>query len=62
MLTISTLVPLVLCNYQVSPPYDVSDTTALQGLRIIVEALGSLVAHGKMGAHKHIIDKPFVPF
>jgi hypothetical protein len=49
-------------DYQVSPPYDVSDTTALQGLRIIVEALGSLVAHGKMGAHKHIIDKPFVPF
>ncbi|CAM9153080.1 unnamed protein product [Phaeothamnion confervicola] len=47
---------------EVSPPYDVSDTTSLQGLRIIVEALGSLVAHGKMGAHKHIIDKEFVPF
>ncbi|CAM9826845.1 unnamed protein product, partial [Choristocarpus tenellus] len=47
---------------EVSPPYDVSDTTALQGLRIIVEALGSLVSHGKMGAHKHIIDKEFTPF
>ena len=28
------------------------------GVRIIVETLGSLVAHSKMGAHKSIIDKP----
>lgn len=47
---------------QVSPPYDVSDTTSLQALRIIVEAIGSVVSHGKMGAHKHIIDKEFTPF
>lgn len=46
---------------EVSPPYDHADITALMALRIIVDTLGSLVAHGKMGAHKHIIDKPFVP-
>jgi agmatinase len=23
-----------------------------------VEALGSMLAHGKLGSHKHIIDKP----
>jgi agmatinase len=43
---------------EVSPPYDTSDITALFGVRIVVEALGSLVAHGKLGAHKLIIDKP----
>lgn len=47
---------------EVSPPYDVSDITSLMALRLIVDVLGSMVAHGKMGAHKHIIDKPFVPF
>lgn len=47
---------------EVSPPYDVSDITSLMALRIIVDALGSMVAHGKMGSHKHIIDKEFVPF
>lgn len=47
---------------QVSPPYDVSDTTSLQALRLIVEMMGSVVAHGKMGAHKSIIDKEFVAF
>jgi len=46
---------------EVSPPYDHADITALMGLRLIVEALGSMVSHGKMGAHKSIIDKPFVP-
>lgn len=45
-----------------SPPYDVSDTTSLQALRLIVETMGSMVAHGKMGAHKPIIDKEFVAF
>jgi len=24
----------------------------------VVEALGSLVAHGKLGGHKRLIDKP----
>ena len=47
---------------EVSPPYDVSDITSLMALRICVDALGSMVANGKMGAHKHIIDKEFVPF
>ena len=35
-----------------------SDITALFGVRVVVEALGSLVAHGKLGAHKALIDKP----
>ncbi len=43
---------------EVSPPYDTSDITALVGVRVVVEVLGALVAHGKMGAHKAIIDKP----
>ena len=43
---------------EVSPPYDTSDITALFGTRVVVEALGSLVAHGKLGSHKHLIDKP----
>lgn len=47
---------------EVSPPYDVSDITALMGLRICVDVMGSMVAHGKMGKHKHIIDKEFVAF
>ncbi len=43
---------------EVSPPYDTSDITSLFGVRVIVDALGALVAHGKLGAHKPIIDKP----
>jgi agmatinase len=43
---------------EVSPPYDTSDITALMGTRVIVDVLGSLVAAGKMGAHKRHIDKP----
>ena len=43
---------------EVSPPYDTSDITALVGVRVVVEVLGSLVAHGKLGAHKALIDKP----
>src|SRR6202035_3784341 len=43
---------------EVSPPYDTSDITALLGVRVVVEALGSLVAHGKLGAHRQLIDKP----
>jgi len=39
-------------------PYDCSDITALLATRVIVDVLGTLVSHGKMGAHKHIIDKP----
>ncbi len=40
---------------EVSPPYDTSDITALLGVRAIVDVLGTLVAHGKMGSHKHMI-------
>lgn len=43
---------------EVSPPYDTSDITALFGLRVVVEVLGSLVEHNKLGTHKAIIDKP----
>jgi agmatinase len=47
---------------EVSPPYDHADITSLMALRIIVDALGSMVSHGKLGEHKKIIDKPFTPF
>lgn len=47
---------------EVSPPYDHADITSLMALRICVDALGSMVAHDKIGLHKDIIDKPFVPF
>ena len=47
---------------EVSPPYDHADITSLMGLRIVVDALGSMVSHGTMGKHKSIIDKEFTPF
>lgn len=43
---------------EVSPPYDQSEITALFGVRVIVDVLGSLLAHGRMGKHKSIIDRP----
>ncbi|MCS6878061.1 MAG: agmatinase family protein [Geminicoccaceae bacterium] len=43
---------------EVSPPYDTSDITALLAVRVVVEALGAMVAHGTLGAHKAIIDRP----
>ena len=43
---------------EVSPPYDTSDITSLFGVRVIVDALGTLVAHGKLGAHRSIVDTP----
>ena len=43
---------------EVSPPYDTSDITALLATRVVVDALGTLVSHGKLGAHKGIIDQP----
>ena len=43
---------------EVSPPYDQSEITALFATRLMVDVMGTLVAHGKMGAHKDIIDKP----
>ena len=50
-----------LCGFEVvevSPPYDTSDITALLGTRVVVEVLGAMVANGKLGSHKGIIDKP----
>uniref|UniRef100_A0A7S3LBH6 Agmatinase n=1 Tax=Amphora coffeiformis TaxID=265554 RepID=A0A7S3LBH6_9STRA len=46
---------------EVSPPYDHADITSLMALRIVVDALGSMVSHGTLGKHKSIIDKPYVP-
>ena len=43
---------------EVSPPYDTSEITALLATRVIVDVLGTMVAHGKLGAHRGIIDKP----
>ena len=40
---------------EVSPPYDISDITSLMGMRAIVDVLGTLVAHGRMGSHRNII-------
>jgi agmatinase len=46
---------------EVSPPYDHADITSLMALRIVVDALGSMVSHGTLGNHKSIIDKEYVP-
>ena len=43
---------------EVSPHYDTSDITALFGVRVVVEVLWAIVANGKLGSHKHLIDKP----
>jgi agmatinase len=40
---------------EVSPPYDTSEITALLGVRAVVDVLGSLVAHGKMGDHQRLL-------
>lgn len=40
---------------EVSPPYDQSEITALMGVRAIVDVLGSVVAHGKMGDHRKLL-------
>jgi len=40
---------------EVSPPYDISDITSLMAMRAIVDVLGTVVAHGKMGSHRHMI-------
>jgi len=43
---------------EVSPPYATSDISSLLGVRVIVAVLFTLVAHGKLGAHRAMIDKP----
>jgi agmatinase len=40
---------------EVSPPYDQSEITALLGMRAVVDVLGSLVAHGRMGEHQRLL-------
>jgi len=40
---------------EVSPPYDISDITSLMAMRAIVDVLGTVVSHGKMGSHRHMI-------
>lgn len=43
---------------EVSPPYDTSDITSLMATRAIVDVLGTVVAHGKLGEHRRIIRGP----
>ncbi len=42
---------------EVSPPYDTSEITALLGMRAMVDVLGSVVAHGKLGDHKRLLPE-----
>jgi arginase family enzyme len=35
---------------EVSPPYDVNDNTAQLACRVMLDALGTMVAEGKLGA------------
>ena len=41
---------------EVSPPYDVNDNTAQLAARIILDVLGTLVAHGHLG-HRNKVMK-----
>jgi agmatinase len=34
---------------EVSPPYDISDITALVAVRAMVDVLGTMVKHGRIG-------------
>jgi len=43
---------------EVSPPYDTSDITALLATRVVVEALGAMVANGTLGKHRPMINQP----
>jgi agmatinase len=43
---------------EVSPPYDVSDITALLGARAVMEVLGTLVVSGKLGRMPESITQP----
>lgn len=45
---------------EVSPPYDTSDITALMATRAIVDVLGTVVAFGKLGSHRHMIREPLL--
>lgn len=45
---------------EVSPPYDVADTTAILGATVVRETLGSLVASGKLGKRIELPDPPYL--
>jgi agmatinase len=34
---------------EVSPPFDIADTTSLMGTRVMLDVLGTLVQHGHLG-------------
>jgi agmatinase len=40
---------------EVSPPYDVNDNTAQLALRVMLDVLGTLVAHGHLGHRKAVM-------
>jgi agmatinase len=40
---------------EVSAPYDVSDNTAQLACRIMLDVLGTLVAHGHLGHRKKVM-------
>jgi agmatinase len=41
---------------EVSPPYDVNDNTAQLAARIILDVLGTLVAHGHLGHRNKVMS------
>ena len=43
---------------EVSPPYDVADTTSLLAARVICDVLGTLVQEGKLGRSAGPADSP----
>jgi agmatinase len=43
---------------EVSPPYDVADTTSLLAARVICDVLGTLVSEGQLGRHTRPVDSP----
>lgn len=44
---------------EVSPPYDVADSTSILGVTVIRETLGTLVAAGKLGTQVDLPDPPY---
>jgi agmatinase len=40
---------------EVSPHYDVNDNTAQLACRIILDVLGTLIAHGHLGHRKDVV-------
>ena len=37
---------------EVSPPYDVNENTAQLACRVILDTIGTMIAHGKLGHRK----------